>query len=155
LNEEEDIRAEIGRLKEYKETIWNDSSDRTVYEWPVTSTKLGGTTVLKTSVWTNTVNNYISQKMGEIDPCKALEIGALKWCKEHIPRNGNDLTEEGQILLEDTRGECLNQLYTVSRQISGETRSPTTRNQTNVISTKRCGYHKEDSPQRELFQSKL
>ena len=32
LNEEADIRAEIGRLKEYKETIWNDSSDRTVYE---------------------------------------------------------------------------------------------------------------------------
>ena len=32
LNEEADIRAELGRLKEYKETIWNDSSDRTVYE---------------------------------------------------------------------------------------------------------------------------
>ena len=32
LNEETDIRAEVGRLKEYKETIWNDSSDRTVYE---------------------------------------------------------------------------------------------------------------------------
>ena len=32
LNEEADIRAEMGRLKEYKETIWNDSSDRTVYE---------------------------------------------------------------------------------------------------------------------------
>ena len=31
LNEEADIRAELGRLKEYKETIWNDSSDRTVY----------------------------------------------------------------------------------------------------------------------------
>ncbi len=32
LNEEVDIRVELGRLKEYKETIWNDSSDRTVYE---------------------------------------------------------------------------------------------------------------------------
>ena len=30
-----------------------------------------------------------------------MEIGSQKWCKEHIPRNGNDLTEEGQILLED------------------------------------------------------
>ena len=50
LNEEADIRAEMGRLKEYKETIWNDSSDRTVYEWPVTSTKHGGVPVLKTSV---------------------------------------------------------------------------------------------------------
>jgi hypothetical protein len=72
-----------------------------VYEWPVTSTKHGGATVLNTSVWTNTVPNYIRQKAGEIEAYKALEIGALKWCREHIPRNGNDLTEEGQILLED------------------------------------------------------
>ena len=92
MNEEGDIRSEMGRLKEYKETIWNDSSDRTVYEWPVTSTKHGGATVLKTSVWTNTVRNYIRQKAGEIEAYKALEVGALKWCKEHIPRNGNDLT---------------------------------------------------------------
>ncbi len=39
--------------------------------------------------------------MGEIEDYKTLEIDSLKWCKEHIPRNGNDLTEEGQILLED------------------------------------------------------
>ena len=32
LNEESDIRTELGRLKEHKETIWNDSTDRTVYE---------------------------------------------------------------------------------------------------------------------------
>ena len=79
---------ELGRLKQYKETIWNDSSDRTVYEWPVTSTKHGGITVLKTSVWTNTV---VSQKVGEIESYKALEIGVQKWCKEHIPRNWNNL----------------------------------------------------------------
>ena len=85
LNEEADIRAEMGRLKEYKETIWNDSSDRTVYEWSVTSTKHGGSTVLKTSVWSNTVRNYIRQKEGEIEDYKALAIGAQKWCKEHIP----------------------------------------------------------------------
>ena len=30
LNEEADIRVELGRLKGYKETTWNDSSDRTV-----------------------------------------------------------------------------------------------------------------------------
>ena len=52
LNEEADIRAELGRLKEHKETIWNDSTDRTMYQWPVTSTKHEGTTLkaLKTSV---------------------------------------------------------------------------------------------------------
>ena len=101
MNEETDIRAEVGRLKEYKETIWNDSSDRTVCEWPVTSTKQGGVTVLKTSVWTNTVSNYIRQRVGEIEDYKALQIDVLKWYKEHIPRNGNDLIEEGQILMED------------------------------------------------------
>ena len=32
LNEEADIRTELGRLNECKETIWNDSSVRTVYQ---------------------------------------------------------------------------------------------------------------------------
>ncbi len=32
---------------------------------------------------------------------KVLEVGALKWCKEHVPRDGNDWTEEGQMLLDD------------------------------------------------------
>jgi hypothetical protein len=60
-----------------------------------------GARALKNPVWTNTVRNYIRSKVGGIEAYKALEIGALNWCKEHIPRNGNDLTEEGQILLED------------------------------------------------------
>ena len=85
LNEETDIREELGRLKEYKETMWNDSCDRTVHQRPATSTQHGGTTVLKTSVWTNTVINFIRKKVGEIEAYKTMEIGALKWCKEHIP----------------------------------------------------------------------
>ena len=83
LNEESDIRGELGLPKEYKETIWNDSTDRTVYQWPVTSTKHEGTKVFKASVWTNTVRNYIRQKAGEIEDLKTPEIGALKWYKEH------------------------------------------------------------------------
>lgn len=98
LNEEEDIRAELGRRKEYKETIWDDLSGRTVNQWSV---KQGKTKVLKTSVWTDTVRNYIRQKPGEIEVFKALEVDALKWCKEHVPRDGNDWTEEGQMLLDD------------------------------------------------------
>ena len=31
---------------------------------------------------------------GEIETFKVLEMGSLKWRKEHIPRDGNDLTEE-------------------------------------------------------------
>ena len=45
--------------------------------------------------------NYIRKKSGEIEYFKSLEIDSLNWCKEHIPRDGNDLTQEGQILLED------------------------------------------------------
>ena len=55
LNEEEDIRSELGRLKEHKETIWDGSTDKTIYQWSVTSTKHEGTKILKTSVWTDTV----------------------------------------------------------------------------------------------------
>jgi ribonuclease HI len=35
LNEETDIRSELGRRKTYKETIWDDLSGRTVYQWSV------------------------------------------------------------------------------------------------------------------------
>ncbi len=88
----------MGRQKAYKETIWDDLSGRTVYQWPV---KQGKTKALKTSVWTDTVCNYIRQKAGEIEEFKALKVDALKWCKEHVPRDGNDWTEEGQMLLDD------------------------------------------------------
>jgi hypothetical protein len=47
------------------------------------------------------VRNYIRQKAGEIETFKALKVGALKWLKEHVPRDGNDWTEEGQMLLDD------------------------------------------------------
>ena len=64
LNEEADIRSELGRRKAYKETIWDDLSGRTVYQWPVKQRK---TKVLKASIWTATVRNYIRQKTGEIE----------------------------------------------------------------------------------------
>ena len=47
------------------------------------------------------MRNYIRQKVGEIEVFKALEIDTLKWYKEHIPRDGKDLTEKGQMLLDD------------------------------------------------------
>ena len=79
LNEESDIRVDLGGHKEYKETIWNDSSDRTVYQWSTTSTKHGGVTVLKTSLWTNTVHNYIRQKSGEIESYQSIK----PWKQSH------------------------------------------------------------------------
>ncbi len=46
--------------------------------------------------------NYIRQKAGEIESFKSLEDNSLrKWCKELVPRDGNDWTEEGQMPLDD------------------------------------------------------
>ena len=58
----------------------------------------------RSTTWTNTVRNRFRQKAGEIEAFRALEIGAAKWRKEHVPRKGNDLndlTEEGISLLDD------------------------------------------------------
>ena len=35
LNEEADIRAEMGRLKGHQEVKWNDLTNRTIYRWQV------------------------------------------------------------------------------------------------------------------------
>ncbi len=35
LNEEADIRAEMGRRKDQKEVRWNSPTNRTVYQWTV------------------------------------------------------------------------------------------------------------------------
>jgi ribonuclease HI len=97
LNEEADIRAEMGHRKEIKEVGWNDPTNRTIYQW-----KVGQTT--RSTAWTNTVRNRFRPKAGEIEAFRALEIGTAKWCKEHIPHNGNnlhDITEEGISLLDD------------------------------------------------------
>ncbi len=40
LNGEVDIRAELGRRKEYKETTWDDLSGRTVYHGPISRGQL-------------------------------------------------------------------------------------------------------------------
>jgi hypothetical protein len=98
LNEEADIRTEMGRHKEQKEVGWNNPTNRTVYQWTV-----GQHT--RSTTWTNTFRNRFRQKTTEIEAFGTLEIGVTKLCKEHIPHKGNDLndiTEEGTTLLDDT-----------------------------------------------------
>ena len=87
----------MGRRKEIKEVGWNDPTNRTIYRWKVGQ-------ITRSTAWTNTVRNRFRQKAGEIETSRALEIGAAKWCKEHIPRKGNnlhDITAEGISLLDD------------------------------------------------------
>ncbi len=50
LNEEADIRAEMGLHKEQKEVRWNNPTNRTIYRW-----KAGPHT--RSTTWTNTVRN--------------------------------------------------------------------------------------------------
>ena len=62
LNEETDIRSEIGRLKEESEKTWNVQIDRTIYQWSETSKTKKGTLITKTSAWTYHVRNRMRQK---------------------------------------------------------------------------------------------
>ena len=55
----------------------------------------------QSTTWTNTVRNRFRQKAGEIETFRTLEIGSMKWCKEHIPHKDHDLTDEGLLLMGD------------------------------------------------------
>ena len=57
LNEEADIRAEMGRLKEDKEKTWSTQTDRTLYQWSEPSKTKKGTLITKTSAWSQVVRN--------------------------------------------------------------------------------------------------
>ena len=103
LNEEVDIRAEMGRLKEDNEKTWSTQTDRTIYQWSEPSMTKKGTLITKTSAWTQTVRNRMRQKAGEIQASKALERGEEKWRREHTQRKESDpISEEGRNLLDDT-----------------------------------------------------
>ena len=78
LNEESDIQAEMGRLKEDKEKTWTTQTDRTIYQWSEPSKTKKGTIIAKTSAWTHAVRNRIRQKAGEIQAFTAFERGADK-----------------------------------------------------------------------------
>ena len=102
LNEETDIRTEIGRRKEEQEKTWSTTTNRTIYQWSETSKTKDGTSTTKQTAWTQAVRNRMRQKAGEIQAYRAYEKGAEKWCKEHMPRKGKgDISEEGQEILED------------------------------------------------------
>ncbi len=53
------------------------------------------------------------------------------------------------------REEYSSQSCTVSRRTSDVVKSPTVRNRTSVICVKSCGYHREGSPESQLFQFRL
>jgi hypothetical protein len=96
LNEETDIRDEMGRMKEEQERTWSTPTNRTIYQWSETSKTKNGTLTTKRTVWTPTVRNRMRQKTN------AYEKGEEKWRKDHISRKGKgDISGEGQDLLED------------------------------------------------------
>ena len=49
LNEEEDIRSKMGRLKEDNEGTWSTPTDRTIYQWSEPSKTKKGILITKTS----------------------------------------------------------------------------------------------------------
>ena len=102
LNEEADIRAEMGRMKQEKEKTWSTPTNRTIYQWSEASKTKDGVDTTKQTAWTQAVRNRMRQKAGEIQAYRAYEKGAEKWRKEHMPRKGKgNISAEGQELLED------------------------------------------------------
>ncbi len=102
LNEEADIRAEMGRMKQEKEKTWSMPTNRTMYQWSETSKTKDGIETTKQTAWTQPVRNRMRQKAGEIQDHRTYEKGEGKWRKEHMPKKGKgNISAEGQELLED------------------------------------------------------
>ena len=102
LNEEADIRAEMGRRKEEQEKIWNTPTNRTIYQWSEASKTKKGISTTRQTEWTQTVRNRMRQKAGEIQVYLSYEKDTEKWRKAHLPRKGQGgISEEGQEILED------------------------------------------------------
>jgi ribonuclease HI len=62
LNDEADIRAEMGRMKQEKEKTWSTPTNRTIYQWSETSKTKGGVDTTKQTAWTQAVRNRMRQK---------------------------------------------------------------------------------------------
>ena len=88
LNEETDIRAEMGRMKQEQEKTWSTLTNRSIYQWSEVSKTKNGVNTTKQTAWTQAVRNRMRQKAGEIQAYRAYEKGAEKWRKEHMPRQG-------------------------------------------------------------------
>jgi hypothetical protein len=102
LNEEADIGAEMGRRKQEQEKIWDEPTNRTVFQWLKSSKTENGVPTTRQSTWTKAVRNRMRQKAGELQAYQAYEKGQAKWRKENIPRKGKeDTSEEGQAVLDD------------------------------------------------------
>ena len=97
LNEEADIRAEMGRMKQEKEKTWSTPTNRTIYQWVEVSKTKDGVETTKQTAWTQTVRNRMRQKAGEIQAHRAYEKGTEKWRREHMPKKGKgNISAEGQ-----------------------------------------------------------
>jgi hypothetical protein len=78
LNEEVDIRVEMGRMKEEQEKTWTEPTNRTIYLWSEVSKIKTGTLTTKQSAWTHAVCNRMRQKAGQIQAYRAFEKGEGK-----------------------------------------------------------------------------
>ncbi len=85
LNEEADIRAEMGRMKQEQEKTWSTPTNRTIYQLAEASKTKSGVHTTKQTAWIQAVRNRMRQKAGEIQAYRAYEKRVEKWRKEHMP----------------------------------------------------------------------
>jgi hypothetical protein len=78
LNEEADIRAEMGRMKQEQEKTWITSTNRTIYQWSEAFKTKSDVHTTKQTAWTQAVRNRMRHKAGEIQAYRAYEKGAEK-----------------------------------------------------------------------------
>jgi hypothetical protein len=57
LNEETDIRPEMGRMKQEQEKTWSTPTSRTIYQWSEVSKTKSDVNTSKQTVWTQVVRN--------------------------------------------------------------------------------------------------
>ncbi len=57
LNEEADIRAEMGRMKPEQEKTWCTLTNRTIYQWSEVSKTKSGVNTIKQTAWTQSLRN--------------------------------------------------------------------------------------------------
>ncbi len=88
LNEEADIRTEMGRMKQEQEKTWSTPTSRTIYQWSEDSKNKSVINTTKQTAWTQEVHNRMRQKAGEIQGYRTYEKGAEKCtrstCREKV-----------------------------------------------------------------------
>ena len=146
VNEEVDIRAEMGRMKEEKEKAWNVPTNRTINQWSEVSKTKTETLITKQSAWAH--HESMPHQKGPItseSPCPTRK-GQLRQVIPPTGSSGRGKEGETRGIDEDDLGKtlmtkeaCCMQLHIASRPTHGSTKLRRIKNEISVIYVKPSG----------------